>query len=232
MRLHYFQHVPQEGLGTIEEWAKKRGWTITKTSFFAGEPIPRLEDIDWLVVMGGPMSVNDEHTLAWLKPEKQFIASVIQAGKTVLGFCLGSQLIANALGAKVQKNKYKEIGWYELRFTEKGRSIKALSRFPERLTVYQWHGETFDVPIKATLAATNEICMNQALIFGERVIGMQFHLEVTRDDVAAWIKHGPEDLTNDRYVQTPEKMLDDKKGFAEIKKHMNYMLDDLAGNSK
>lgn len=230
MRLHYFQHVPQEGLGTIEEWARKRGWSITKTSFFSGDSIPKLDDIDWLVVMGGPMSVNDEQTLAWLKPEKQFIASAIHAGKTVLGFCLGSQLIADALGAKVQKNRYKEIGWFELRFTKAGRSIKAFSRFPERLTVYQWHGETFDIPAKAALAATNDICTNQAFVFGEHVIGMQFHLEVTRDDVASWIQHGPEDLTNDTYIQSPEKMLGNKQGFAEIKKYMNIMLDDLAGD--
>jgi GMP synthase-like glutamine amidotransferase len=228
MRLHYFQHVPQEGLGTIEEWAKKRGWTITKTSFFAGEPVPSLDDVDWLVVMGGPMSVNDEDTLPWLKPEKQFIASAIQAKKTVLGFCLGSQLIANALGAKVKKNAHKEIGWFELRFTKAGLGSKAFKRFPKRLTVYQWHGETFDIPVKASLAATNDICSNQALVHGDRVIGMQFHLEVTKNDVESWIKHGPEDLTNDKYVQKPQEMLDNKSGFESIRKYMHFMLDDLA----
>jgi GMP synthase-like glutamine amidotransferase len=228
MKLHYFQHVPQEGLGTIEEWAKKRGWAITKTSFFAGEPIPSLDDVDWLVVMGGPMSVNDEDTLPWLKPEKQFIASAIQAKKTVLGFCLGSQLIANALGAKVKKNAHKEIGWFDVHQTDKALASKAFRHFPKRLTVYQWHGETFDVPAKASLFATGDVCRNQTLAYGERVIGMQFHLEVTRNDVEAWIRHGADDLADGKYVQTVTQMLDNKDGYESIKKYMHFMLDDLA----
>ena len=231
MRLHYFQHAPQEGPGTIEEWARKRDCPITKTSFFDGKALPKLDEIDWLVIMGGPMSVNDENVFPWLKDEKRFIKSAIDAGKTVLGFCLGSQLMANALGAKVSKNRYKEIGWYELKLTKTGRSIKALSRFPDRLIAYQWHGETFNIPKNAALAATGDVCANQAFVFGGRVIGMQFHLEVSRDDVAAWIKSGPDDLTNDKYVQTPEKMLGNEKGFTEIKKYMTMMLDDLAAES-
>lgn len=229
MRLHYFQHVPQEGLGTIKEWAGKRGWSITKTSFFSGDSIPDLDDIDWLVVMGGPMSVNDEQTLAWLKPEKQFIASAIYAGKTVLGFCLGSQLIANALGAKVQKNKNKEIGWFDIQMTPAGLSSKAFSRFPKRLKIFEWHGETFDIPDKALLAATNDICINQALIYGDRVVGMQFHPEVTQDDVRKWIAHGLDELTNEKYIQPAGEMLDKKDDFERLKKYMYCMLDDLAG---
>jgi GMP synthase-like glutamine amidotransferase len=228
LRLHYFQHAPQEGLGTIEEWAGKRGWSITKTSFFSGDFLPRLDDIDWLVLMGGPMSVNDEQTLAWLKPEKQFIASAIHTGKTVLGFCLGSQLIANALGARVQKNKHKEIGWFDIQMTPAGLASKAFSRFPKRFTVYQWHGETFDIPDKALLAATNDICTNQALIYGDRVVGMQFHPEVTQEDVRKWIAAGQEELTNEKYIQTAREMLDKKDDFERIKKYMYYMLDDLA----
>jgi GMP synthase-like glutamine amidotransferase len=229
LRLHYFQHVPQEGLGTIEEWAHKRSWSITKTSFFSGDPIPKLDDIDWLVVMGGPMSVNDEQALAWLKPEKQFIASAIHAGKTVLGFCLGSQLIANALGAKVQKNRHKEIGWFDIRMTPAALASKAFSRFPKRLRIFQWHGETFDIPDKAMIAATNDICTNQALLYGDKVIGMQFHPEVTQDDVRKWIVAGSNELTNEKYIQTAREMLDKKDDFERIKKYMYYMLDDLAG---
>jgi GMP synthase-like glutamine amidotransferase len=213
----------------MEEWATQRGCSIAKTRFFANDHVPRLDDIDWLIVMGGPMSVNDEDTLPWLIAEKRFIAAAIQAGKTVLGFCLGSQIIAHVLGAQVKKNTCKEIGWFDLRFTEAGLTSRAFARFPRTLKVFQWHGETFDVPKQAALAATNEICTNQALVYGDRVVGMQFHLEVTQDDVRAWIRHGSDDLTNEKHVQTPGEMLDRPADFERIKKHMYGLLDDLAG---
>jgi GMP synthase-like glutamine amidotransferase len=229
MRLHYFQHAGHEGLGTIEEWARKRDWKITKTLLYAGDTMPHLDAIDWLVVMGGPMSVNDEPTLPWLKQEKRFIASAIAQGKTVLGFCLGSQLIANALGATVRRNKYKEIGWFDVEMTESGLALKAFSRFPKRLKVFQWHGDTFDIPQKASLAATGETCRNQAVAFGERVIGIQFHLEVTQENVRQWILHGTDELTNEKYVQAAGEMLARKDDFDKIKASMYAMLDDLAG---
>jgi GMP synthase-like glutamine amidotransferase len=105
MRAHFFQHVPFEGLGSIESWLRDAGAKATGTRFFKAEPLPRLDDIDLLIVMGGPMSVNDEADLPWLASEKRFIRRAIEEGKAVVGVCLGAQLIANAMGARVYPNK-------------------------------------------------------------------------------------------------------------------------------
>lgn len=110
MRAHYFQHVPFEGLGSIAPWLAAAGFEITSTRFFVSTELPDLNDIDLLVVMGGPMSVNDEAKLPWLVPEKRFIREAIKAGKPVLGICLGAQLIAGAAGTRIYRNPVKEIG--------------------------------------------------------------------------------------------------------------------------
>ena len=110
MRAHYLQHVPFEGLGSIETWLQTAGYEITSTQFYESVDLPRVEEIDFLVVMGGPMSVNDEKGYPWFVDEKEFIRSVIESGKPTLGICLGAQLIAHAMGGKVFQNSVKEIG--------------------------------------------------------------------------------------------------------------------------
>lgn len=138
MRAHYFQHVPFEGLGSIESWLKKSGFKITSTRFYESAKLPDLKTIDLLVVMGGPMSVNDEDRFPWLVAEKQFIWDAIAKSKPVLGICLGAQLIASALGAGVYPNKVKEIGWFPIHGIESnGQSVFA---FPESISVFHWHG--------------------------------------------------------------------------------------------
>ena len=108
MRLHYFQHEPFEGLGLIEEWAISKSFSISNTHLYKNESLPKLEDIDWLIIMGGSMSVNDEEHLSWLVAEKTFVKSAIDAGKVVLGICLGAQMIANVLGSKIYPNEKKK----------------------------------------------------------------------------------------------------------------------------
>ena len=114
MRAHYFQHVPYEGLGCITGWLESRAARVTGTRFFESPRLPDPAQVDFLIIMGGPMSVNDEATLPWLRAEKRFIAETIAAGKTVLGICLGAQLIASALGARVYRNPEPEIGWFPI----------------------------------------------------------------------------------------------------------------------
>ena len=104
MKIHYFQHVPFEGLGNIEDWIKSKGHTLSSTHFFKNDTLPQLSEIDWLIVMGGPMNVYEENLYPWLAAEKKFIAKAINEGLRVLGICLGAQLIAAALGAKVYPN--------------------------------------------------------------------------------------------------------------------------------
>jgi GMP synthase - Glutamine amidotransferase domain len=129
MRAHYLQHVPFEGLGSIEPWLLDAGYEISNTQFFNSRVLPDIEDIDLLVVMGGPMSVNDETGHPWLVEEKKFIKNTIKAGKPVLGICLGAQLIANSMGSNVFSNSEKEIGWFPIESVEpQSSSILSISR--------------------------------------------------------------------------------------------------------
>jgi len=111
LRIHYLQHVSFEGLGSIAEWVTSNGHELTSTQFFINSYLPEPADIDWLIIMGGPMGVYDEDKYEWLTAEKQFIKKAIDAGKTVIGICLGAQLIAKVLGAKVYPNQKRAIGW-------------------------------------------------------------------------------------------------------------------------
>src|SRR5688572_8821838 len=144
MRAYVLQHVPFEPLGHIEQWLTRAGAHIATVELFASQPLPAVADVDLLIAMGGPMSVNDEREYPWLVAEKRLIRDAIEAGRPVLGVCLGSQLIASALGARVYPNHVKEIGWFPVTATHDG--SQDVFRFPPSLQVFHWHGETFDLP--------------------------------------------------------------------------------------
>jgi len=205
MRAHYFQHVPFEGLGSIEPWLKKSGFEITSTRFYESAKLPDLKTIDLLVVMGGPMSVNDEDRFPWLIAEKQFIWDAIAKSKPVLGICLGAQLIANALGAGVYPNKVKEIGWFPIQGIES--NDQPIFEFPESINVFHWHGETFDLPLDAIRLAKSDVCENQAFQFGKSVMALQFHLETTPASAQALVTNCQDELIPAPFIQTEEKIL-------------------------
>lgn len=169
-----------------------------------------MADVDFLVVMGGPMSVNDEGAYFWLRKEKRFIRDCVEAGKPVLGVCLGAQLIASAMGARVCRNKDKEIGWFPVQGTT---TTGACFRFPAAVEVFHWHGETFDLPAGAVHLARSRGCEIQAFQLGKSVIGVQFHLETTPESAQAMVSQCRSELTPSEYVQsepgilaaTPEK---------------------------
>jgi len=203
MRAHCLQHVPFEGPGSIEPQLRTAGYELSHTRFFESALLPLRDDIDLLVVMGGPMSVNDE--LPWLAPEKKFIRNLIESGKPVLGICLGAQLIASAMGARVYKNPVKEIGWFPVQgVTSPG---SASFSFPHSIEVFHWHGETFDLPPGAVQLARSEGCENQAFQIGRSVIGLQFHLETTLDSACELIANCRNELIPSRYVQTEDVIL-------------------------
>jgi GMP synthase-like glutamine amidotransferase len=204
MRAHVLQHVPFEGLGSIGPWLQDRGAELRYTRFFADDPLPDLDTVDLLVAMGGPMSVNDEARLPWLKPEKQVVRDAIARDKPVLGVCLGAQLIASAVGSRVYRNASKEIGWYPVRCVG---HREAVFPFPSECTVFHWHGETFDLPAGAVPLATSEACEIQAFQLKRNVIGLQFHPEMTAAGVRAIVEHCRGELLPDRYIQTAEEML-------------------------
>lgn len=205
MRAHYLQHVPFEGLGSIEPWLESAGYEVTGTRFFESADLPDAKAIDLLVIMGGPMSVADEDKFPWLVSEQQFIRKVIKSGKAVLGICLGAQLIASAMGARVFRNPLKEIGWFPIHAVDS--SDGPGFRFPPSETVFHWHGETFELPPGATRLAKSEGCENQAFQFGKSVIGLQFHLETTPESARRIISHCRDELVPSKYVQTEEDML-------------------------
>lgn len=205
MRAHYLQHVPFEGLGSIEPWLESNGYRLSQTRLFESTDLPDPEDIDLLVVMGGPMSVNDEDAFPWLVTEKQFVRKVIESEIPVLGVCLGAQIIASAMGAKVFPCPAKEIGWFPVHAVVN--NDDASFKFPSAETVFHWHGETFDLPSGATWLARSEGCENQAFQLGKSVIGLQFHLETTPASVREIVSHCREELVPSRYIQSEEEIL-------------------------
>ena len=205
--IHYFQHVPFEGLGNIEEWITLNGHSLTSTRFFESAILPEISDIDWLIVMGGPMSVNDEDKFLWLKEEKKFIRKAIDAGKVVIGICLGSQLVSAALGAEVYQNKEKEIGWFDIELTCFAKSDNLFFDMKDRLKVFHWHGDTFDLPENAIHLAYSKGCKNQAYIYKDRVLALQFHLEPTHNSLRQMIDFGRDQLKSGKYVQSEQELL-------------------------
>ncbi len=202
MRAHCFQHVPFEGVGSIALWLQEHDYELTHTRFFEPTSLPQHDEIDFLIIMGGPMSVNDEQTYPWLIVEKAFVRQAIARGIPVLGVCLGAQVIASVLGASVYPNLVKEIGWFPIYSVAS--NTEPVFSFPASETVFHWHGETFDLPPSATRIASSEGCINQAFQFGETVIGLQFHLETTPESVRELVAHCRSELVPARYVQTEE----------------------------
>jgi GMP synthase-like glutamine amidotransferase len=225
MNVHYFQHVPFEGLGSIEQWLNAKSVQISSTKFYEEPHLPEVRGIDWLIVMGGPMSVNDDQTYPWLQAEKRFIAEAIAAGKIVLGVCLGAQLIASALGAKVYPNRDREIGWFPVERLVQKENNPFMNIFLPHMEVFHWHGDTFDLPRDAVHIARSEGCDNQAFCLGERVIGLQFHLEATSLTVRTLTEQCRNDLVPGQFVQSAAEMLSDPSRFHHINLAMDALLD-------
>lgn len=212
MKVHVLQHVPSEGLGSIEAWLEKNGATVTFTCFFESAALPAVRELDLIIALGGPMSVNDEAALPWLRTEKNFIREAIDSGKAVLGICLGAQLIANTLGASVRANPYKEIGWFPVTavsHNEKFLQDKTVFQLPASVDVFHWHGETFELPAGAMHLAESVACQQQGFQWGRRVIGLQFHLETTPESARAFVAEDDgNELIDAPYIQTAQQILD------------------------
>jgi len=223
MNVHVLQHVPFEGIGSIETWLAARNAAVTRTEFYRSAQFPEVAALDLIIATGGPMSVNDEAELPWLVAEKRFLREAMDAGVAVLGICLGAQLIASALGSRVYPGPEREIGWFEIEAVKGG---GAAFEFPERLRVFHWHGETFDLPSGAVRLARTEVCENQAFQFGDRVIGLQFHLETTPESAQGMVKHCGHELTGGRFVRSAAEILGEPE---ETYSACQGVVDDILG---
>ncbi len=231
MRIHYLQHVPFEGLGCIESWAKTAGHRITATRFYLNEPLPNINDLDWLIVMGGPMNIYDDAKFSWLAAEKQFLKEAITGRKIVLGICLGAQLVADVLGAKIYANRHKEIGWFNIRKIKTAQETGIATLFPDTIEAFHWHGDTFDIPDGAEHFLQSAGCKNQGFTLGERVLALQFHLEIAKSGAENLIIQCGNEIDKGRFCQTSDTMLANSDRFEKINKLMFRILDHMAANA-
>ena len=228
MRVHVLQHVPFEGIGCMASWLESRDAKVTYTRFYEVDDLPVVAGLDLIIVMGGPMNVSDESAHTWLKGEKYFVREAMEAGISVLGVCLGAQIIADVMGARIFSNAHKEIGWFSIEAVEGGESTFT---FPERLMAFHWHGDTFDLPETAVLLARSEGCTNQAFQVGKKVIGLQFHLETTMETTELMIENCPDNLLNGRYVQSVVAMRKSTEANSKIANRLLFaMLDYLTSD--
>ena len=188
MSVLIIKHVDLEGPGLIEDYLKQEKIPYQILNLNTGVRFPKLDGFTHIVILGGPMNVYEEDRYPFLKNEDLFIKEAIQRGKSVLGICLGAQLIAKALGAKVFKAPLKEIGWYDVSLTEDGSKDSLFSHLPKTLSVFQWHEDTFEMPNAGKLIATSTSVPHQAFRYGENAYGLQFHLEVTEKMIREWME--------------------------------------------
>lgn len=233
MRLHYFQHEAFEGPGNILPWAQSQGFAITATHFYMGETITvRPQEVDLLIVMGGSMNADEEEKHPWMAAEKAFIRAAVDAGGYVLGICLGAQLAARVLGAKVTRNPHKEIGWFPVSFSPEARALPLLRGFPEILTVFHWHGDTFALPEGAVRLAASEACPNQAYLWQGRVLGLQFHMETSEGQVADFAKFGDAEIrAGGPYVQAEAGLLGGLQNAAPMRFFLELLLSQWLENA-
>lgn len=207
MHIHYFQHDDFEDLAYIGRWAEKSGIATSCTRFDRPGPrFPLHSAYDWLIIMGGAMGAYEDDKHPWLSDEKRFIREAIELGKTVFGICLGSQLVAASLGAKVYPNTDPEIGFFPVVFNASAAQDGVFCHFPQQLTVMHWHNDTFELPDGAILMASSEATKNQAFRWGKNVFAFQFHFEMNMQAARTLVEKSGQNLPTSRWIQLPEDL--------------------------
>lgn len=211
LNFHYLQHVSFEYPGYIEDWIKINGHKLTGTKLYLNEKLPNHDEYDALIIMGGPMGVYDEDKYSWLVSEKKFVKEAITLQKKIIGICLGSQLLADSMGARVYPNREKEIGFFPVSFRSNNNTF--FEHLPDSGIAFHWHSDTYDLPDGAKLLASSETCTNQAFLSGNNILGLQFHFEITESLIQGLLKHCKNDLNSQKYVQSENDII---KGFKYI----------------
>ncbi len=193
------QHAHSEGLGTIEGALRDAGHSFKYLRTFEGEVVPKnANDLSGLVIMGGPMGVYEHAKYPFLKDEMKLIENFLKEGKPILGVCLGSQLLASALGAEVKKGPRKEIGWYQIHLSASAEDDRLWKGQPSSFTAYHWHGDIFDLPTDAVPLASSELTALQAFRYGKNVYGFLFHMEVTREQIEAMLQEFSDEIQQEK----------------------------------
>ena len=208
-----FQHVATEGLGIIDKALKQKRVAADFIKIFKGERIPNnIHGYDGLIVLGGPMGVYEEDIYPFIKDAVLLIKSALKNDVPILGICLGSQLLAKAAGADVYKGKKKEIGWYKVQLTDEGKRDGLFIGLPDEFTVFQWHGDTFDMGADlksdpSSCLASSELFPHQIIKVGKNAYGLQFHLEVTEEMIREWIDVNGKELASVQSYINPQEIL-------------------------
>ena len=183
-----FQHVAHEPLGILDPMLRAAKHRIKYVNFYRdSESCPSIEKYAALIVLGGPMNVDEINKYPHLKTEVDLIQKALEKEIPILGICLGAQLIAHALGSSVYPAGCMEVGWYDLQKNAEGGKDKLLRHFANQEMIFQWHGRTYDTPENAVNLMSSDLVKNQAFRYGEKVYGFQFHLEVIEPVINRWL---------------------------------------------
>ncbi|MFA5089995.1 MAG: type 1 glutamine amidotransferase [Candidatus Omnitrophota bacterium] len=187
MKFLIIKHIDIEGPGTLGDFLYQQGIHWDTLELGSGERLPQSpEGYDAVVALGGPMNVYEEDQYQFLSEEDHFIRECLHLGMPYLGFCLGSQLLAKAAGAKVVRSPVKEVGWYQVNLTDKGKSDHLFKESLSSMPVFHWHSDMFNVPQNGALLATGSGCPHQAFKVGSNAYGLQFHIEITNKNIEEW----------------------------------------------
>jgi GMP synthase (glutamine-hydrolysing) len=185
-----FQHVAHKILGTLNPALKERGLRIRYVNFDRdAEVVPAIDKYNGLIILGGHMGVYEAEKYKHIKVEMQLIEEALKKNIPILGICLGSQMLAQVLGSEVRKSSEKEIGWHDINLTQEGEKDSLLSHFKKTEKIFQLHGDTFDIPQSAVHLAESNMFPGQAFRYGEKVYGLQYHLEVDRAMIHRWLEN-------------------------------------------
>ncbi len=220
-------HVPFEGPGAIADWIDRKGLNSELCPWYEEPVVKPPEAYAAIVIMGGPMNVYDTDLYPWLHSELDYLKRAIASSVPMLGICLGSQLLALALGANVTRNTYKEIGWFEVTRHPLAESSPVLQDLPETFLTMHWHGDTFSFPVDAIPVASSEACQNQGFVWQNRVIGLQFHPEFTESGLQSIIDQCRDELMQDPYIQSEQQILANSHLLPEQHEMLFRLLDRL-----
>lgn len=223
MRIHVLQHAEWETIGKIDQWIKSRGYSYSVSHLYKGDDLPT-EEVDILIVMGGPMGINDDEKYPWLKAEREYLKKIVKSDTKILGICLGSQFIADALGAKVYTGREKEIGFFEI---NKEVEHSLTSELPQSFDVFHWHGDTFDIPDGAVNLFSSELTQNQGFIYDDRVLALQFHTEVGHKEIEEFVDSGRNEIIPSKYIQRESEIMSTDFNFNKANSYLFSILDKL-----